>query len=1003
MRIKSIYFFFIIVLFAINVNINAQNKIQVTPGLTFKPNVTSLKQSVAQSKSSKTKITNQKITLPLLDGSQKTFILSENNLTEEKLTQISTFNGISTDGLAKIKLNVTENNISGIIKTSEGYYIFEPYQTTEGEYRIYNSFEMFGQKFSCGADEKEFKNNLNSIANGIAAKSSVVNYPFGTNMRTFRMAVATTGEFTTLLGNQDAALQEVVAMMNIINQIFESELSITFQLISETNDKSLLFTDASTDPFTVDPSFASANNSQIGFTALNGDARLPYSKYDIGHTFHMLPALSRGWSAQGQAGPQPCAAAGKARAWSQWTKGAAKSGVANLIIHEMGHQFAAWHTYNAVGGNNGSTSFCAGGWSNTTAVEPGSGTTIMAYGDNCSTPTNYVNTGNNSQNYFHAKSVDQILANLSSSATCYSNQATNNLTPIANAGNVSITIPKATPFKLKGVGTDADDTNLSYTWDQNDLATTTGSKGAFGNTIAGADGKTAVQSTTAPLFRSEQSTATTERYFPKMNYVLNNANLPPTNDAEALPEVARDMNFRFSVRDNNGAMDSDNITVTVSDNGPLKVTYPNTAVVLNSGDNATITWDVNNSNTISSNVNVLLSTDGGQNFNIVLAQNTANDGSETLTVPTLPNTSKARIKVVAVINEYAEFFDVSDADFSISSSCMAYPSIIDDRTPSVEAIKGASETNLNLKTEGPSNNTFTTKQLVFDDANMKSSSYIIYNENKTAPNVLAPNFRNVLTPFKVSENGTYIISNPGGQGNTIMSVFKNGQINTQSFVSSNAYLSEPGRISLDYGFQTYLEKGVDYVLVTGKNDTTPDNSIRTINFSGPGAFMEITAPPAGVNYTYAAVNKTTQKITATNPTADFTTLDSGDYTVYGMSFVGSESTLVNKTFAELSASNVCFAQSTNGINLKITSTTLSTIDQNKNSIVLAPNPVKHILKISSSEPITHVEIYDISGKFIDKVNAKSKEVNFAPYKTGVYLVRLYNNSSLIYQSKVIKN
>ena len=60
-------------------------------------------------------------------------------------------------------------------------------------------------------------------------------------------------------------------------------------------------------------------------------------------------------------------------------------------------------------------------------------------------------------------------------------------------------------------------------------------------------------------------------------------------------------------------------------------------------------------------VNILLSTNGGNNFEPLLL-NTPNDGSATITVPPVPFTERARIKVEAADNI---FFDVSNQNFTI--------------------------------------------------------------------------------------------------------------------------------------------------------------------------------------------------------------------------------------------------------------------------------------------------------------------------------------------------
>ena len=971
------------------------------PGTTFTLNTENFRRNIDANRKSSKKINDQSIVLTLIDGTKKEFILSENNLLNKRLDNIITFDGFSKDRQDKIKLTLVGNEISAMIKSGQGYYIIEPYKTKKGEYRIYNSFEMFGEKFQCGADENYFRESLEAVAKGLNVQKSVTGFPYGNTLKTFRMAVATTGEFTTALGNQDAALGELVAMMNLINQIYESELSISFALIDKTVNKTLIFTNGATDPFTVDPSFASAANSQAGFDILNTNGTLPYADYDIGHTFNIMPGANG--SAQGQAGPRPCTASLKARAWSQWTLSMPKSLSANLIVHEMGHQFGAGHTYNAVGGTPSSPTFCTSGWNAAAAVEPGSGSTIMAYKNNCTTPNDQTNTGNNGLNYFHAKSIDQVLNTLSVSSTCFSSVAVANTPPSANAGNTAISIPKNTPFKLKGIGSDAEDSNLSYTWDQVDVATAN-DKGAFGSTVNGSGGYSAVNSTTAPLFRSEQSTLTTERYFPKMKFVLDNQNTPPTNEAEALPLVARTMKMRFTVRDNSvisGGADSDQVVVTVTNQGPLTVTYPNSNVAVNADSNINVTWDVNQTNVLKNTVNILLSTDGGETFPYTLASNVPNNGTAAVALPFVPYTDKARIKVTAVINDFAEFFDVSNTNFIINSNCNAFHTIIVENAKVVTAAQGSQQANLNLQPQTPSSDIYNAKTLTFDAANMGPENWYIYNQTQTAPHLLVSGSSMLPFRFKVTETGSYTLSYPSPSG-VAVTIFKGNQTGTANFVTSNAVYSGTGTSFTYYrSFSANLEKGVEYLATTRNLSSTPAGSSVVLSTSGPGKFYNIIDIPAGVNYTYAAINSANNTIIATNATADFTSLPVGTYTVQGISFTGAESALLNKTIGQLTQSKVCYQLSTNSVTLIITAA-LATRDIVKKQIGLVPNPVKDYLQIHSDEKITHYEIYDASGRLMDANSVINSEINFSKFTAGVYMLKLLHNKTLINQSKVIK-
>jgi len=108
--------------------------------------------------------------------------------------------------------------------------------------------------------------------------------------------------------------------------------------------------------------------------------------------------------------------------------------------------------------------------------------------------------------------------------------------------------------------------------------------------------------------------------------------------------------------------------MTVTDAaGPFLVTSPNTAVTWQGNTVQSVTWDVANTNVAPVNVtevNLLLSTDGGYTWPIVLVANTPNDGTEQVSVPN-EVTTQARIKVEAVGNI---FFDLSDEDFTIEDN-----------------------------------------------------------------------------------------------------------------------------------------------------------------------------------------------------------------------------------------------------------------------------------------------------------------------------------------------
>lgn len=297
------------------------------------------------------------------------------------------------------------------------------------------------------------------------------------------------------------------------------------------------------------------------------------------------------------------------------------------------------------------------------------------------------NLQSNSYDLFSVQSLNQVInernnASANRGGSCGTLVSSGNSVPVIGALS-NFTIPRNTPFSLTATATDGNDpaSQLTYSWEENDLGPSTSSTGAADSD---ADGNA------RPIFRILTPTnAAATRNFPSLTYILNNANVPPTTytgtsptgnvclfgnciTGEILPSIARVMSFRVTARDNNatagGAADA-TMTVTVSTNGPFRLTTQNSAfpVTWNGGTTQTVTWDVNGSNAEAANVSIRLSGDGGLTFPLVLVASTPNDGTHNITVPNV-NTAQARIKVQAVGNI---FFDVNDVNFQITAPTAA--------------------------------------------------------------------------------------------------------------------------------------------------------------------------------------------------------------------------------------------------------------------------------------------------------------------------------------------
>lgn len=573
--------------------------------------------------------------LPMPDGSQQRFSIVESPIMASELAakypEIKTYMGKGIDDpYASVRFDFTVHGFHAMILSPDGNVFIDPYSL--GDYENYISYYTKDytntqKSFECELfTDDGILNELNYL------KGNQILTPTGPQLRTYRVAVAATGEYTAFFGGTvPQGLSAVVTSVNRVNSVYEKEVAVRMVLVA--NNDSLIFTNSTTDPYSNFDGVAMLSQNQTTV-----DARIGSANYDFGHVF------STGGGGVASLGVI-CRAGLKARGVTGSGAPVGDPFDIDYVAHEMGHQFAGNHSF------NGSSGSCSGGNRNaSTAYEPGSGSTIMAYAGICSPQ----NLQNNSDAYFHSINFDEIVSytNFGSGNGCAVITSTGNSAPIVTVPTGGFYIPKSTPFSLTGSATDADGDALVYCWEEFDLGP------------AGAPG---TPSGNAPIFRSWNPTSSPTRYFPRLVNLLNNT----TVIGEILPTYARTLTFRLTARDNKvggGGVNYSALQFNVDGNsGPFAVTSPNTNVNWAGSSSQTVTWNVTNTNIAPvncANVNILLSTDGGQTFPTVLLSNTPNDGSETVTIPNTPSTT-ARIKVEAVGNI---FFDLSNANFTIEEA-----------------------------------------------------------------------------------------------------------------------------------------------------------------------------------------------------------------------------------------------------------------------------------------------------------------------------------------------
>ena len=577
------------------------------------------------------------LVVPTPDGAFARFRLAETPVMapelQSKYPQIRCYTGYSTeDAASRIKVDLTPWGFHAMVfSAAQGTWFVDPMVHGSTEYYVvYNKKDYRSGKqesfWACDVPSPEGAQELDDTKEHEHIPSQGADFQGDTKLRRYRLALSCSGEYASFHGgNKPAVLAAMNTTMNRVNGVYEIDFGATMQIIA--NNDLLIYLDAASDPFT-----NNNGGTMLGQNQTTCDNVVGNANYDIGHVF------STGGGGVAYLGVV-CNNQNKARGVTGSGSPVGDPFDIDYVAHEMGHQFGGSHTFNGTQGS------CSG---NAAArVEPGSGTTIMAYAGICGAQ----NVASNSEDFFHAYNITEMGNYIYTGGgnTCPVKITTTNNNPTVSAGN-DFVIPKSTPFQLTATGSDPDGEQLTYTWEQIDNANATSPPVS--------------SSATGALFRSFKGTVSPTRVFPRLVDIVNNAN--PT--WEKLPSVARTMNFRVVARDYNlqaGCTDEDEALVTVAGNsGPFLVTQPNTNITWNVGTTQTVTWDVANTTAAPvscASVRILLSTDGGFTYPVVLNSGTANDGTENIVVPNnLSSTCRVRVEGAGNI-----FFDISNTNFKI--------------------------------------------------------------------------------------------------------------------------------------------------------------------------------------------------------------------------------------------------------------------------------------------------------------------------------------------------
>ncbi|WP_336715679.1 reprolysin-like metallopeptidase [Chryseobacterium mucoviscidosis] len=891
------------------------------------------------------------ISFPNSEGKMENFKVRENSNFDPQLAakypDIKSYIGEGLgDSGSTVYFSVSPLGLSSMeIYGDKSAVFIEPYSKDLSTYVVYKKSDKKDDlsKFECTV--------IDVAQKGVANTTNLVARPNADDakLRTFRLALSCTGEYATYFGGTKAnALAAMNNTMTRVNGVFEKDFAARMVLIA--NNDSVIYTNASTDPYSPASSLSNWNSQlQSTLTSVIGEAN-----YDVGHLF----------GASGGGGNAGCIGC----VCTNGSKGSGYTSPADAIpsgdnfdidyvAHELGHQFGGNHTFSMNNEGTGAN------------MEPGSGSTIMGYAGITSQDIQP-----HSDAFFHAISIQQITNNIKAK-TCPTSTSTGNSIPTANAG-LDYTIPKGTPFMLTGSGTDANGDSLTYIWEQMDNAS---------SSQTGASSAASATKATGPTFRSWTPQTTPVRYFPRMASVLAGATTTAGSEitVEALSNVARTYNFRFTVRDNRAGgsgNNSDDAVITVNGTaGPFSVSSQNTATTVTGGTSQTVTWNVagTTANGVNAaNVDILWSTDGGNTWTTLLA-GTPNDGTQAVTIP---NTSTTTGRIMVKGSNHI-FFDVNNANITVNAGS----GTSDTTAPTAPtlAASGTTSTSTNLSWSGATDNVGVTGYDVYQGTSLigstASTSYTVSSLSPSTTYSFTVRAKDAAGNASVSSN-TVSVTTLAGTAVSYCSASANNtadeRIGNVTFGSINNTSTGTAGYENFTSVSTNVTRGSAYSLsITPVWTSTKYNEAYAvyIDYNRDGDFAD------SGELAWSKTGSTTTPVT-------------GSITIPSTATVGTTRMRVMMQYSSVPTSS-CGTYTYGQVEdytLNIVSSGRGNILDTKDMITdirVYPNPAKDILNISNTTNEEY-KIFDMGGKLINSGKLERGAVNVSGLIKGAYMIQI---------------
>lgn len=946
------------------------------------------------------------ISLPTAEGKIEKFAVYSDPVMEKSMAdryQLGSYVGVGVDDPSKyLRFSTSPNDMQSMIIKDGKFQFIEPITNDKQVYGVFYKTKRTESEhgFECTTDEKNLLDIKSLEINGKKTLSSInagiTNRPASTKFRTYRLALAVTGEYTKKFdpnGGTTNTVAQMNATMNRVNGIFQKDFGIKLIIQDLPN---IIYTDPNTDFYTPpaaqgDPSL----NLQLQ-QMLTQD--VGNENYDMGHVFNAAGGNGNaggiGTTCVNPATPTSLA---KGSAFTQMANPTGDAFDIDYAAHEMGHQLGANHTFSHASEGSGVN------------IEPGGGTTIMGYagitGDNVQMVTDA---------YFHYSSINQVLNKLDSKTTCGVWQdIVTNTPPVISPLNATYSIPKGTAYYLDASATDTDP--IKYTWEQYN------SVDAF-HSISGDTGWG--YNSQGALTRSYFGTTDGRRYFPSLPIVMS-GKLTDKEKWESVSYVPRLLNYAVTVRDENATpmLVSAETKVDVKEDGPFKFKGLSEATILYSNTANTISWDVVNTNNAPynvTNVKIEYTTDlvNGSSWTELVAS-TPNTGSYTAQLPQ-GVTGPIKLKISAIGNIFYAVSPkvtigtapTSTTDAPTGVSAIDAEILKTDAVVGWNAVPGATYSVKYRKvganwTTLPSTTNSVSLSALEDETNYEVQVAAVVN---TVVGTFSAPYTFKTKGLKTGVD--YCLMSTGGNS------FANYALNSGLYKLKVANLDYSDGFYTNI-FRTYLDFSEDASKLINLTKGTP----YTLSYTNVGNGLGSAAYPDNleiwIDYNRNGVFESTEKIASKSGVPASNTLNSGTvtFTVPATAYSGDKTLRMRVASTSLvKASGPCgspsFVQGASTYSLgsfkdfsvKI-SETLGTDEvrgtKASSEVSIYPNPADTFVEVKNLKGKADYKIYSAEGRLVQEGQIDGQRINVASLIKGMYVVTIKDDKNT-YNTKLIK-